>query len=256
MDDSSFNIRVPKKWARVGMIVLVTALIVAPLTAIASHSFTDVPDTNTFHQDIAWLADAGVTKGCNPPENTEYCPKDEVTREQMSAFMRRLAENQVVDAATAIQADNATSADSATTADTADDADTLDGLDSQEFAQASQLLHATVAENGNLVVGNAVSAVRTSDGRYTVEFDRNLNNCTASTTSGVTGIDPGFNFGVTMGVQLLNDEAFVYTGLVGGGEDPTFDNEFHLVVVCPTNEAAPLSGGSGTSSGDGFQTSE
>lgn len=136
MNDNSFNIRVPKKWARVAMIVLVTALIVAPLTAIASHTFTDVPETNTFHEDIAWLADAGVTKGCNPPANTEYCPKDEVTREQMSAFMRRLAENKVVDAATAVQADSATAADSATVADsatTADDADTVDGADAADL---------------------------------------------------------------------------------------------------------------------------
>ncbi|MGD2060274.1 MAG: S-layer homology domain-containing protein [Acidimicrobiia bacterium] len=118
MDDKSFNIRVPKKWARVGMVALVTALIVAPLTAIAAHTFTDVPDSNTFHEDIAWLKDAGVTLGCNPPTNTQFCPKDEVTREQMSAFMRRLAENKVVDAATAVQAENAT---------TADDADTVNG---------------------------------------------------------------------------------------------------------------------------------
>jgi hypothetical protein len=79
---------------------LVGALVAVPIAVYASHSFNDVPGSNTFHSDIAWLADAGITKGCNPPDNTEYCPKDEVTREQMAAFMRRLAENQVVDAAT------------------------------------------------------------------------------------------------------------------------------------------------------------
>lgn len=130
MNDSSFNIRVPKKWARVGMIAVVTALIVAPLTAWAADAFTDVPDSNTFHDDIAWLKDAGVTLGCNPPSNTLFCPKDNVTREQMSAFMRRLAENKVVNAATAVEADNATTADSATTAD---DAGTLDGFDSTDL---------------------------------------------------------------------------------------------------------------------------
>lgn len=91
MDDKSFHVRIPKRWVRIAMIVGVTALIVAPLTAIASHSFTDVPDSNIFHADIEWLADAGVTKGCNPPANTEFCPKDSVTREAMSAFMRRFA---------------------------------------------------------------------------------------------------------------------------------------------------------------------
>jgi hypothetical protein len=100
MDDQSVVLRVPRKWIRIAMIAGVTALVVAPLTAIASHSFTDVPDSNTFHADIDWAKDAGVTKGCNPPANTLYCPKDFVTREQMSAFMHRLADNQVVDAAT------------------------------------------------------------------------------------------------------------------------------------------------------------
>lgn len=100
MDNKSYNIRMPKRWSRIAMIVGATALIVAPLTAVATHTFNDVPDSHTFHNDIAWLADAGVTKGCNPPANTEFCPDDNVTRGQMGAFLRRLAEGQVVDAGT------------------------------------------------------------------------------------------------------------------------------------------------------------
>lgn len=92
MDETSYTVRLPRKWVRVAMIVGVTALIVSPLTALATHTFTDVPNTNTFHSDIAWLEAAGVTKGCNPPANTEYCPNDNVTRGQMAAFMRRLAQ--------------------------------------------------------------------------------------------------------------------------------------------------------------------
>ncbi len=51
----------------------------------------DFSDTNgsTFEVDIAWLAGAGITKGCNPPLNTEYCPDSFVTRGQMAAFMVR-----------------------------------------------------------------------------------------------------------------------------------------------------------------------
>ncbi len=93
-------VRIPKRWLRVVLVVAVTAAVVAPVTVFASHSFTDVPTSNTFHEDITWLRDAGVTKGCNPPANTEYCPDEDVTREQLAAFLRRLAENQVVDAAT------------------------------------------------------------------------------------------------------------------------------------------------------------
>jgi hypothetical protein len=77
---------------------VVGALVAIPIAVYASHQFTDVSDSNTFHSDISWLADAGVTKGCNPPANTEFCPKDVVTRETMAAFLHRLAVNQVVDA--------------------------------------------------------------------------------------------------------------------------------------------------------------
>ena len=133
MDNKSYHVRIPKRWARVTLIIATTALIVAPLTAIASHSFTDVPDTNTFHADIAWLADAGVTKGCNPPANTEFCPNDNVSRGQMSAFMRRFAQYIDAEDGTPGQADNATTADSATTAASADNADKLDGLDSTDL---------------------------------------------------------------------------------------------------------------------------
>jgi hypothetical protein len=66
----------------------------------AATSFVDVPDTHTFSADIQWLADAGVTKGCNPPTNDRFCPDDNVTRAQMAAFMHRLADSQEVDAGT------------------------------------------------------------------------------------------------------------------------------------------------------------
>ena len=70
----------------VGMAVLVAAL-AFPLGVVASHGFTDVPDSNTFHSDIDAIADVGVTTGCSP---TTYCPKEYVTREQMAAFLNRL----------------------------------------------------------------------------------------------------------------------------------------------------------------------
>lgn len=46
-------------------------------------------DGNTFENDIDKLGTAGVTKGCNPPTNTEFCPNDFVTRGQMAAFLNR-----------------------------------------------------------------------------------------------------------------------------------------------------------------------
>lgn len=76
------------------------AVVALPWAVSAADQFVDVPDSNIFHDDISWMAEAGVTRGCNPPANTEFCPEDNVTRQQMAAFMRRLAEGQVVDAAT------------------------------------------------------------------------------------------------------------------------------------------------------------
>lgn len=81
------------------VIVAVAALaLIVPVAALASDRFTDVPDSNIFHDDITWLADTGITIGCNPPDNTEFCPKDFMTREQMAAFVKRMSINQVVDA--------------------------------------------------------------------------------------------------------------------------------------------------------------
>jgi hypothetical protein len=77
--------------------VAVVALVVVGWMAVASRAsaatsvFDDVADDNAFVSDINWLADAGVTKGCNPPSNTKYCPSAFVTREQMAAFMHRFA---------------------------------------------------------------------------------------------------------------------------------------------------------------------
>ena len=46
-------------------------------------------DGSVFEEDIEWLAFNGVTRGCNPPINTEFCPDAYVTRGQMAAFLVR-----------------------------------------------------------------------------------------------------------------------------------------------------------------------
>jgi hypothetical protein len=40
------------------------------------------------------MQENGITVGCNPPANTQYCPEDNVSRQQMAAFMFRLAQTQ------------------------------------------------------------------------------------------------------------------------------------------------------------------
>ncbi|MDJ0952276.1 MAG: S-layer homology domain-containing protein [Acidimicrobiia bacterium] len=50
--------------------------------------FTD-DDGSVFEPAIDKLATAGITQGCNPPEDTMFCPNDHVTRGQMAAFLHR-----------------------------------------------------------------------------------------------------------------------------------------------------------------------
>lgn len=109
-----------RRWTRIIAVLAVLTVISVPVAVFAAGGhFTD-DDDSIFESSINWMADSGVTLGCNPPANDHYCPDDNVTRGQMAAFMQRLAENQVVDAATAIEADHAASAD---------DAAMLDGQD-------------------------------------------------------------------------------------------------------------------------------
>ncbi|GBE24570.1 endoglucanase precursor [bacterium BMS3Bbin02] len=44
---------------------------------------------STFESDINKLATAGVTLGCNPPDNDRFCPTDLVKRDQMASFLAR-----------------------------------------------------------------------------------------------------------------------------------------------------------------------
>jgi hypothetical protein len=47
--------------------------------------FTDIANS-AFVSEIIWLADAGITTGCT---DTEFCPRDPVSRGQMATFLAR-----------------------------------------------------------------------------------------------------------------------------------------------------------------------
>lgn len=82
---------------RLGIVVaLATTLVVA---MAAAGSAADLPPGGTFLDDdlmqeegwIEAIAEAGVTFGCNPPKNDEFCPDRILTRAQMaSIFVRAL----------------------------------------------------------------------------------------------------------------------------------------------------------------------
>lgn len=86
------------RWATLGLVMAASVTLSVPTAVWASHRFNDVPDAHTFHNAIDWMADNGITVGCNPPDNSRYCPEDPVTRGEMAAFIKRLAEAEVVDA--------------------------------------------------------------------------------------------------------------------------------------------------------------
>src|SRR5690606_3134987 len=58
---------------------LVNALELPP--AEEASGFTDIADS-VHARDIEALAAAGITRGCNPPDNTRFCPNEPVTRAQ------------------------------------------------------------------------------------------------------------------------------------------------------------------------------
>lgn len=60
---------------------------VAPaLVVLASHQFSDVPNTHSFHSSITNLANSGITGGCG---GGKFCPESNVSRGQMAAFLTR-----------------------------------------------------------------------------------------------------------------------------------------------------------------------
>ena len=83
---SNAGVRGQAGWLKVLVAGVVGALVVAVPVAWASHLFSDVPNTNAHHDDIAAIALAGVTTGCGPGV---YCPDAGVTRGQMASFLRR-----------------------------------------------------------------------------------------------------------------------------------------------------------------------
>ncbi len=50
--------------------------------------FSDIVGS-VHYDDVVFIADAGITAGCNPPQNTQFCPEGHVTRGQMAAFLVR-----------------------------------------------------------------------------------------------------------------------------------------------------------------------
>jgi hypothetical protein len=51
--------------------------------------FFDDDEGDPFEVSINKLKNQGITKGCNPPENTAFCPQRPLSRAEMATFMVR-----------------------------------------------------------------------------------------------------------------------------------------------------------------------
>jgi hypothetical protein len=122
-------------------------LALVPLGLMAAGSFTDLDPNSPHNANIAAIQAAGITKGCDPPDFTQYCPKDNVTREEMASFLARavgLGGNPpVANALTAINATNAQNAINAQTAQTVPDGSVTAAKLSSSGATPGQVLVAT-----------------------------------------------------------------------------------------------------------------
>ena len=62
----------------------------ASATRTPKHNGTFADDDGNIHEEnIEAIAAKGITLGCNPPDNSRYCPDDSVTRGAMAAFIAR-----------------------------------------------------------------------------------------------------------------------------------------------------------------------
>jgi hypothetical protein len=67
------------------------SFLVRALSLPATDSRPFVDSVETIHAgDIASLAEAGITMGCNPEEGGDrYCPDEVITRGELAAFIHR-----------------------------------------------------------------------------------------------------------------------------------------------------------------------
>ncbi len=167
---SEREFRLSAKWLKRLAVTAVIGAVMVPTAVIAAGgAFTD-DDTSVFEANIEWLAASGVTAGCNPPDNTQFCPDDNVTRGQMAAFMQRFAQY--------ISAEDGTPAE-------ADNADTLDGLDSAD------LLPVIAAKSGDHAHGTGLGTINSGGPFESATVDITTPAGGVLKLSGITGWEGG-----------------------------------------------------------------
>ncbi len=170
-------------------LVLTTGLATA---VVASNVFTDVPDSNQFHSSISWMSENEVTRGCNPPDNDQYCPDDDVSREQMAAFMRRLAQTQ------------GTVGDQVTDASDQITIDSDAGIEVASIAVTPKA-EANVSLNAHATIGASAASV----GSYEIRSDSCTGTLIANGTWQTGAADEAFTFALTGTDVVSADTTYV-----------------------------------------------
>ena len=67
------------------------------LTAGSGSDVFGDDNGTTFEDDIDRLATAGITLGCNPPDNTMFCPSQPIRRDQMATFLARAGDLELLE---------------------------------------------------------------------------------------------------------------------------------------------------------------
>ena len=70
------------------IVATLAILVIGTTVVVASHTFSDVPNSAFYHADATWMSQNGITAGCG---GGKYCPNNAVTRGQMATFLHRLA---------------------------------------------------------------------------------------------------------------------------------------------------------------------
>ncbi len=225
------------------LILVFVVLLIAPAAALAvGGTFTD-DDDSVFEADIEWLAGAGVTLGCNPPTNDNFCPDDSVKRGQMAAFMRRFAAFLGAEDGVVSEADHSATADSATTAG---DADTLDGYEANGLVRVAGTNDSAQVNDwdGGTPLTTVTTLEAPTDGFLLITFNANL-----AQDAGETGTGRGESlFHIEVNDVIQGDQDFWSLDFdAADWEDQTITMQRLVPVTAGTQTVEGVLGGTGLS---------
>lgn len=139
-----------------------------------SDRFTD-DDNSVFEADIEMLAEAGVTLGCNPPDNTLFCPDNVVTRAEMATFLGRALgltpDTPPPTSSTTIGGSTSTSSDDSTTTTDDDGSSTSTSVPGPETVVVDVLNNSFDDDSVTIDVGDTVRFAKLTSGNHNVNFD-------------------------------------------------------------------------------------